>query len=271
MTDFIETEGKRHLLRPARFWFPTFTATALMCISLLLIWSATDASFRNAVWKAKVSLRLQSIPCADPEAAEALGILDAMRAIKWDSIGKRAMGLWLLFGVGIIATVSMACIAVRKHTVIRIVVFAYVLVAWGLLYGTHIAVDNWRAKRQINAQFGRFEEVGLALHRNWPTESGELPHGIRFFVLPDRYPDVLSLRGPSEKYPFHEDFGRMITRGQSGIIRFDLAAAYDSCVEFHPNGTLPTSYTSGFGNPSPPVASVIPLKKNWFLVRYGRS
>lgn len=203
--------------------------------------------------------------------AESLGILDAMRAIKWDSIGKRAIGLWLLFGIGITATVSASCVAARKLTLKRGLVCTVVLIAWCLLYGTHTAIDDWRAKRQVGAQFPRFEEAGLALHKKWPTESGEIPPGINFFVLPDKYPDVLTLRGPRESYPFHEDFGLMITRGKNGIIRFDLAAAYDSCVEFHPNGTLPTAYTSGFGYPSPPVASVIPLKGNWFLVRYAGS
>lgn len=61
----------------------------------------------------------------------------------------------------------------------------------------------------------------------------------------------------------------MITRGRDGIIRFDLAAAHDSTIEFHPHGTQPVKYVSGFGNPSPTVASIIPLKENWYLARYG--
>jgi pimeloyl-ACP methyl ester carboxylesterase len=85
------------------------------------------------------------------------------------------------------------------------------------------------------------------------------------------YPDVLLVRGRRDPYPFHEDLGLMITRGRDGIIRFDLAAAYDCCVEYHPDGTQPSAYTSGFGNPSPPVASVFKLKENWYLVRYAGS
>lgn len=265
--DNLELEPPR--LRSARFWFPKFAFTALVCISLVAVWSATDASFRIALWKAKVSLRLQSIPSACPELADSLGITAAMRAIKWDGIGKRAVGMWFLFGIGFAATGGAWCVAARNLTLKRGLVCTIVLIAWSLVYGTHIAIDDWRVKRQIDAQFSRFETAGLALHKNWPTESGEIPPGIKFYKSRDKYPDVLVLRGQRNPYPFFEDFGWMITRGQKGIIRFDLAAAGDSCVEFHPNGTVPTAYTSGFGNASPPVASAIPLKENWFLVRYA--
>lgn len=240
-----------------------------MCIAVLAIWSATDASFRIATWQAMVSLRLQSIRSADPELLDATGIIDAMREIRWNSIGKRAIGISLLSAIGIAATVGTFPIVTREFTLKRGVVSGTVLIAWCVLYGTHSAVDDWRVKRQVRAQFPRFETVGLALHDQWPTESGELLPGLKFFTVPEKYPGILVLRGPRESYPFHEDFGLMINRGQNGIIRFDLSGAYDSTVEFHPNGTVPTAYTSGFGNPSPSVASVIRLKDRWFLVRYA--
>ena len=109
----------------------------------------------------------------------------------------------------------------------------------------------------------------MVLHARWPNQSGELTPDITFYVLPEKYPDVLTIRGPRPSHPVQEDLGLMITRGQNGVIRFDLAAAYDSAIEFHPNGTRPAPYISGFGYPSPPVAAVVTLKENWFLVRYG--
>lgn len=218
-----------------------------------------------------VSLRLQPIRSTDPELADATGLSDAMREIRWNSIGKRAIGICLLYAIGMVATASTFQLATRKFTFKRGVVSGTVVIAWCVLFGTHSAVDDWRVRRQVRAQFPRFEAAGVTLHDKWPTESGELLPGLNFFTVPEKYPGILVLRGPRETYSFHEDFGLMIRRGQNGIIRFDLSGAYDSTVEFHPNGTVPTAYTSGFGNPSPPVASVIRLKDRWFLVRYAGS
>lgn len=254
-----------------RTCFRVSATSAFLCMTLLVAWSASDASFRMAVWQARVSLRLESIQSADPEIAESLGIADALRAVRWDSIGKRVIGLWCLYGLGFAASGMTLLIAARGRTWRRGTVGAAVMIGWCLLSASRTGIDEWRTTRQVSALLPRFEETGASLHRNWPVESGELPNGVRFFVAPERYPDVLLLRGPRASYPLHEDFGLMIHRGQNAIIRFDLAAAFDSCVEFHPNGTVPTAHSSGFGYPSPPVASVIRLKDNWFLVRYAGS
>ena len=63
--------------------------------------------------------------------------------------------------------------------------------------------------------------------------------------------------------------GREIERGENGILRFDIAGAYDSNLEYHPNGTTPAGHTSGYGYPSPPVASAFKVAEKWFFVRYS--
>jgi hypothetical protein len=55
---------------------------AALCLSLLTTWAATDASFRSAIWKARVALHLNTVPSANPELAETLGIMDAIRSIR---------------------------------------------------------------------------------------------------------------------------------------------------------------------------------------------
>jgi len=271
VNDSAPKECKKSLIRSSRFWFGISAVTALICILLFATWAATDASFRYGIYQAKISLRLQSIPSAAPELLESVGILDAMREIKWNSIGKRVIAISLLFSIGFTASSMLCYLTVRRFTLKRSVVCATVLFAWLSLYLMANSINYWCTQRQIVAIFPQFEQVGVALHKEWPTEFGEILPGKRFNVRPEDYPDILFLLPSSEPFPLHENFGFDITRGKNGIIRFGLIGAYDFNVEFHSNGSAPTEYISGFGNPSASVASFIQLKNNWFLVRYAGS
>ncbi len=242
---------------------------ATASLTALTAWAGTDASFRIATWKARVALRLESLPSANPEMVESLGIIDAMRSLRWDAIGKRAMAFYVIFFAGIGATAASSIMAARPFNRRRMICCVLLLAGWTALYVSRDQLQDWRASRQVASLMPKIEQATSSLHERWPTEPGDIPPNISFYVWPEKYPDVLTIRGRRPSYPFHEDLGLMITRGKNGIIRFDLAAAYDSAIEFHPNGTVPAAYTSGFGYPSPPVAAVIRLKPNWYLVRYG--
>ncbi len=269
MTELFPLQRRPSRFRSAGFWTLATAATAFVCILILFAWASNDASFRVAIWKAKVCLRLQSILAANSEMVEALGIMDAMRMIRWDRLGKRVIAIYAIYAIGIFATAALTLLMIRKFTAKRLCVCVALFAAWGMLSGTRRTLDDWRARRQVGAILNRFEQAASALEDDWPTRPGEIPPGIRFYVLPEKYPNVLTLRRRPDPYPFHEDFGLMITRGSNGIIRFDLAATPDSCVEYHPRGTTPSAYTSGFGYPSPAVASATKLKEKWYLVRYG--
>lgn len=270
----IKTQGseeRRSILRRSGFWTAAAAITVLICIATLLVWSANDASFTFAAWKAKVVLRIEHVRAADPQIADDLGITDAIRSLHWNGLGKRVLTLITLCGLGASSTLALLVLSVRRVTARRTVAFFGVLLAWIGFFTTRTAVDEWRTRRQVLSILPRFEQAAATLTDEWPSESGEIPPGVRFLVSAERYPDVLVVRAHRDPYPFHEDFGLRITRGRDGIIRFDLAGAADSSVEYHPNGTQPSSYKSGFGRSSPPVAWVSELKDRWYLVRYGGS
>lgn len=271
MTEPSDSKLRSPLLRSTCSWTVATATTAMLCIAALTLWSAIDASFGMATWKAKVRLGIERIESTNPEMAKHLGIVDAMKAIKWDSLGKRVVVLYALYGIGIASSVALGVLATKHVSLKRTIAFCCVLVIWVGLLTTRTAVDEWRTRRQVASILPRFEQAAAALSEEWPTQSGVVPPGIKFLVSTERYPDVLIVRGNREPYPFHEDFGLRITRGPEGIIRFDLAGTADACVEYHPNGTLPSVYTSGFGSPSPPVASASKLKNDWYLVRYSGS
>jgi hypothetical protein len=267
----LHSEPQASRLLSTRLWMVAVTVTALLCISMLVLWSANDASFRMATWKAKVSLGIQRIPVADPETVEALGIMDAMRRIHWDRLGKRVIALYTLYAFGLGSTAALLFLTIRNCNTKRVVTCVLVVAAWVGMLATRSTVDDWRARRPAAVILPKLEEAASALHGQWPTESGEIPPGIEFYVSAELYPDVLLVRGRRDPYPLHEDLGLMIKRGRNGIIRFDLEARADCCVEFHPNGTQPSAHRSGFGHGTPPVALVFKLKDNWYLVRYAGS
>jgi hypothetical protein len=177
MTDTPEASNSQ----PVRARRLLLALSLVLAVSSLLIftaWAATDACFDTVTWKARVTLRLQSIPCANPEMAEALGMMDAMRAIRWDSLSKRVIAFYALFCTGIIATASACYFTARRMTAQRIVACAVVCGGWATLYFTQDAIHDWRTHRQDAKLLPKYEQAGNALHNQWPTQPGNIPPGI---------------------------------------------------------------------------------------------
>jgi len=258
-------------IRSSRCWTIAAGALAGLCLIVLFVWSANDASFRSALLQWEVSLGLQKLLLTAPVPDGDWGLNDPLRSIRWDGLGKRVIALHLLVWTGVAATALLAVLAFwPKKSSRRMLAAVGLVVGWGLLCGTQTLVDDWRARRQVAAIFPRIEEAGLALSQKWPTESGRVPPDIDVFVDATRFPDALVVREDRERYPFKEGVGTLITRGKTGIIYFNLAAAFELSVEYHPDGTLPAAHVQAFfGIPSPPVARNYQIKENWYLVRYG--
>ncbi len=269
MAAMLATDSAWPISRLGRFAWLTAVGVAFACISATLVWSATDASFRMGVWKAKACLRLERVQTRDGAESDPEGICDRIRSWDWTPTGRRAAVFAALGGIGLLSTVACIALMYQRPTSRRFVTVCLILAAWSLLYGTHRSVDSWRARRQIAAVFPAVEEMGLALSGTWPDRPGKTPSGISFYVDVNRYPNVLLLTERRPRSPFRETFGQLITRGSDGAIRFDLAGAADSSVEFHPNGTVPAEHLTAFGYGSVTPVEVSRLKENWYLVRYG--
>lgn len=256
-------------IRSSRCWTIAAGALAGLCLAVIFVWSANDASFRSALLQWEVSLGLRKLLVTAPVPDGDWGFNDPLRSIRWDGLGKRVIALHLLVWMGVAATALLAVLAFRPPKVRRMLAAAGLVVGWGLLCGTQTLVDDWRARRQVAAIFPRIEEAGLALSKEWPTEPGRVPPGIEVWADAEKYPNVLTLSGRRERYPFQEAIGLMIKRSDSGVIYFDLAENYEMTVEYHADGTLPAANKAGFGYGSPPVARYYQIKENWYLVRYG--
>lgn len=257
-------------IRSSRLWTIAAGVLAGLCLIVLFVWSANDASFRSALLQWEVSLGLQKLLLTAPVPDGDWGLNDPLRSIRWDGLGKRVIALHLLVWTGVAATALFAVLAFRPPKVRRLLAAVGLVVGWGLLCGTQTLVDDWRARRQVAAIFPRIEEAGLALSQKWPTESGRIPPDIEIYIA-EKFPNVLLvLRGEHEQYPFRETIGGMIKRGTGGIISFQLEASHEMAVEYHPDGTLPLMQKDGgFGFPTPPVLRYYRIKDSWYLVRYG--
>lgn len=256
--------------RSGRIWVIASGALAGLCMATLLVWSANDASFRPALLQWEVSLGLKQMLLAGPNLGGDLGLNDPLRAIRWDGLGKRVIALHVLVWTGVAATAILAILAFwPKKSMRRMLAAIGFVVGWGLLCGTQTLVDDWRARRQLAAIFPRIEAAGLALNKEWPTETGRITPEIAVFVDTSFPPNLLFVLG-QEEYPFQESLGLLIRRWKNGAINLELSARTELCVEYHPQGTLPAMQKDGgFGFPTPPVARYYLIKDNWYLVRYG--
>ncbi len=271
VNDSLPVPSRRSLIRLSRFWAIASGALAGLCIASLFVWSANDASFRPALLQWEVSLGLKQMLLAGPNLGGDLGLSDPQRAIRWDGLGKRVIALHVLVWAGVAATALLAVLAFwPKKSSRRMLAAIGLVIGWGLLCGTQTLVDDWRARRQVAAIFPRIEAAGLALSREWPTESGRVPPDLLVGVDVKRFPDGLVVREDRERYSFREAMGPLVTRRANGVIAFSLAAAFELSVEYHPHGTLPAAHLQVFyGIRSPPVSRYYRLKENWYLVRYG--
>ena len=96
--------------------------------------------------------------------------------------------------------------------------------------------------RRMRSALPRFELAADVLSQHWPTENGLLPETGAYYI-PARFPNVLLVPEPN-RYPIREDFGPFISRSDKGAIRFRLLDSSHRQIEFHPEGSMPTSYTS---------------------------
>lgn len=247
-------------------------ATALLCVATLFAWSVTDAEFRRGVYKAKHGFGIEHFPSSDTAWGPIGAIMDGYLARfghwEWSPLGQRAAVFSCLMGLGLTCTLALVLLTIFRFTTLRAFAACVILVAWGAFYATRPLVDEWRIERQVRALLPQLEQAGEDLDREWPQASGVVRPGIRFIVVPGRFPDVLALRD-RPKYPAAENVGLHITRGADRVIRFSLSGAYEHNVEYHPGGTTPSGHRSTFGLSSVTPIEMTRLKENWYLVRYG--
>lgn len=209
--DLLEANRPTGAVRPSRAsrLGPTLMAAiALLCIGTLFAWSATDAEFRRAIYKAKHGVGIERFPPSDPAWGPIGAILDGYLARfghwDWSPLGKRAAGFSCLMGLGLTCTLALVLLALFRFMTGRAIAACIVVVAWGTLYATRRLVDEWRIERQVMALLPQLQQAASDLGRHWPQASGVIPPGIRFFVVPERFPDVLCTRD-RPRYPAAED------------------------------------------------------------------
>lgn len=238
----------------------------LVAVAILFWWAAVDASYSVSLFQTRVFLHLP-MPDFDTGLAESMGLLKRMRTVSGDGRGIRILGMSAVLVAGTAASLWVFLRAIHRRDGWSGLALGLVLATWGFYLAAHRRVDEWKVERQARALLPRIEAIGKELHARWPKAPTILKSGPSYFVAPELRPNVLLKRGPHDPYPVGEDLGRLVHRTQAGSIQFDLAASAGSMVEFHPYGTLPTTY-DGLCGGSTPARSWIDLKDNWYLVRY---
>ncbi|QDU36612.1 hypothetical protein Mal4_08990 [Maioricimonas rarisocia] len=245
---------------------------SLVCLLALLIWSATDASFAMARWKACVCTGLERLDLAAPGVADSLGITAAITELQWNRLGKRVALLGVLIASGLVAAFAAVIFCLQKPSARRGLTCGLLVVGWVAWVIAQPAIDEWRIRRQVTEVLPRFEKVAAALSPQWPSEPGTIAPGLDYYVDAERHPDFLMLQlSDRVRYPFHEGIGLTARRDKQGVIHFELAAAANAGVEFRPDDSAPALGRSIPEQFLPPVSSAVRLKERWYLVQYGTS
>ncbi|PQO46082.1 hypothetical protein C5Y93_10930 [Blastopirellula marina] len=256
---------------PSWMRLPSFkfccVTTLLVCLAYL-VWIIMDAQYQQTVFVMRYSTGLLQL---DPSPAMVgTGMWDMMwdGVRSWDSLGPRLLLFYLLAIVAVLSSLLMLVQFAHRATIRGMLMVVLVLSVWLSLWVSYDQLNEWAALRRVNIALPRFEAVAKSLSQQWPTENGTLPEAGQFYADPAKRPNLLLLRG-REGYPAHEDFGFIIERSDLGAIRFELSGAIGCNIEFHPDGSRPTSYSTRLSGSKATMREAIPLKEHWYLVRYG--
>lgn len=187
--------------------------------------------------------------------------------LSWDYLGPRLLLITILTLAAIASSVLTILHMLRRTTIRRMMLTVSVLCAWLSLWASYGRLYEWAAMRRMRSALPRFELAADFLSQHWPTEDGSVPE-VGAYHAPDRCPNVLLVPKPG-RYSIREDFGYQINRSDNGAIRFRLLDSPHRQIEFHPEGSKPTSHSCPLSGNAMTIDEAIRLKNHWYFVRYG--
>jgi len=237
-------------------FFNCITIVSFLIAVTVFAWALSDASFYEVSWL----------------VAARLGLIDSnnaalLRMLRWDMLGSRLTLMYSLLGLGMITTWLSVAVAARHQKLTRTLTCVLLGVLWVLPFALEDPITKWRTYWQVKINLLQFKDATVVLSQKQTFKVIEISPKVSYVSSPG-YPEVL-MNQNMIKYPRWETFGLLINNGKDGVIRFDLAAATDCSLEYHPYGTFPSKYLSGYGYESPPVKWKLNVDANWFLVKYS--
>jgi hypothetical protein len=266
------SEPKLSRDRPRWLRVPSFAAAVaalFLCCVVFAVWPVIDAQYRTALYWFPIDVGLQAAE-VDPFFREA-GYWDQMLTItrQWDRLGSRLALLWALFALTMGSSVLVLVHLARLPTKRRVILSCFVAAMWLCLWTSHNAVLDYTVIRHARLALPRFKVAAGPLLEEWPTQEGVLSEAGNYGVVPGKYSNLIILRKRLHaRYPLNEDFGVMVERSDRGTLRFDLSAAFDGKIEYHPAGTAPQSYRTWSGRNSVLLMSVQLDNDGWYFARY---
>ncbi|MFG0334122.1 MAG: hypothetical protein ACF8TS_12225, partial [Maioricimonas sp. JB049] len=147
---------------------------SLVCLLALLVWSATDASFAMARWKAGLCIGLERLAPAAPEVADDLGITAAIAELQWNRLGKRVGLLGALIASGLVAAFAAVVFCLQKPSARRGLTCGLIVAGWVAWVFAQPAIVVWRIRRQVREILPRLVTVAAALSPLWPSRQGSI-------------------------------------------------------------------------------------------------
>lgn len=249
---------------------PSFFVACLVTVSTwlaFLFWIVVDAQYGQTLFVVRHLTGIASVE-RDPSYVP-LQLWDMMwdGVRGWDALGPRLLLFGSLAALAVVSAVVALAQFFRQLTLRRMFMLVFMIAAWLSIWTGYGQVNEWSVVRRANSELPRFASVAERLIDQWPTANGTMLETGEYYAQPIERPDHLWLRGGG--YAIREGFGHEIERSNAGAIRFTLNGATGYQIEFHPTGSVPSSYTTS--NEAPlQMRDAIPLDiDGWFLVRYA--
>lgn len=184
----------------------------------------------------------------------------------------RAVGFLslVLVVIGLIVFESRRFVSRRsERPTVRSLLFLTAMVGcWGGLLISYESIA-WQGKRFRSLdRVSAMDKLAIRLDDDWPAEDGEIDGLGPYMAYPFGKPTVLLLLTP---YPLDrtDTVISAIERSTDGALRFQLGGVDGGdWIEWHGNQTRPTSFTGGLSERFN-VSQYVPLREDWYLVRYN--
>ncbi len=263
--------------RPKRRWidrilrfvpFPFVVAMSFLLIVCFPFWMYLDAHYRDALTFIGINLGIEKLG-ADPYATE-IGMTDLVieYANEWDHLGSRIKLFYLLFLLAMTSGLFVVIHLSRRPTLRRVGIALFLSASWAGLYFSHSTMVHWTVKQHCQDFLPKVKLATAVLTTVWPEKSGRIFPWLDLIVVPD-HPNYLLVTSKSD-YSLGEGFGYAIQRSQDGALRFGLDPAYDYNLEYHPPGSLPSSYESPLSGQTCVMSNWTQLEEKWYLVWYSQ-
>lgn len=245
-----------------------FWLTQVIALVAVISWATLDPAFELMAYRLRSSGGSPWLAFSD-----AAGYVGYFRVSLIIGILAICIGSLLVRLACVLKLKSRTDLEPKRHLSLRTMLGVVTLIAAWCGLAVNYSAVSMRAKGiRVAWELNELEALAAPLRKQWPDYDGDLPNLGPFMAYPFGRPSTLILLNPRSIAE-----GKLtvstVERDGSGAIRLLLGSEtsgtdYGDWVEWHPAGSLPSSFVGGLDD-FHALRTSVALGNGWYLVRYG--